>query len=446
MLLNFTFKNFASFRDVQQFSMEIPSKENSEQWKYPELSTVTALYGANASGKSSFLAALWFVSSFVRDGYVSGVGESEIPRRGFLLDHLSATDASEFSIEMYAEDGYRYIYEFAVTDTSVEYEELTAYYSRRPSLLYSRNLSVDGETNIKFGSSFSGPKKQLTALLRKNALFLSVTATAGVENTAAIFRELAEGFGYYDAAAYERELGQIKTMARKDPHVLAQMSQLIQYADFGIDEIQVRATGASSGNAGGQAVDPHLTFEGVPDEIMDYINTELKWSLNNELVFHHVSEEGGGWLSQSMESDGTLVGLAFLSVALRTLKNGRVMLVDEIERSLHPVLVKGLISLFTNIQTNPHQAQLIFTSHDVTLITSGCGGDGVLNRNQLWFTRKGKDGASSLCPVTAFSPRPDENLGKNYLNGVYEVLPVISLRQSFAELIKEDDAQVEEGE
>lgn len=446
MLLNFTFKNFASFRDVQQFSMEIPSKENSEQWKYPELSTVTALYGANASGKSSFLAALWFVSSFVRDGYVSGVGESEIPRRGFLLDHLSAADASEFSIEMYAEDGYRYIYEFAVTDTSVEYEELTAYYSRRPSLLYSRNLSVDGETNIKFGPSFSGPKKQLTALLRKNALFLSVTATAGVENTAAIFRELAEGFGYYDAAAYERELGQIKTMARKDPHVLAQMSQLIQYADFGIDEIQVRATGASSGNAGGQAADPHLTFEGVPDEIMDYINTELKWSLNNELVFHHVSEEGGGWLSQSMESDGTLAGLAFLSVALRTLKNGRVMLVDEIERSLHPVLVKGLISLFTNIQTNPHQAQLIFTSHDVTLITSGCGGDGALNRNQLWFTRKGKDGASSLCPVTAFSPRPDENLGKNYLNGVYEVLPVISLRQSFAELIKEDDAQVEEGE
>lgn len=446
MLLNFTFKNFASFRDVQQFSMEIPSKENSEQWKYPELSTVTALYGANASGKSSFLAALWFVSSFVRDGYVSGVGESEIPRRGFLLDHLSATDASEFSIEMYAEDGYRYIYEFAVTDTSVEYEELTAYYSRRPSLLYSRNLSVDGETNIKFGPSFSGPKKQLTALLRKNALFLSVTATAGVENTAAIFRELAEGFGYYDAAAYERELGQIKTMARKDPHVLAQMSQLIQYADFGIDEIQVRATGASSGNAGGQTADPHLTFEGVPDEIMDYINTELKWSLNNELVFHHVSEEGGGWLSQSMESDGTLAGLAFLSVALRTLKNGRVMLVDEIERSLHPVLVKGLISLFTNIQTNPHQAQLIFTSHDVTLITSGCGGDGALNRNQLWFTRKGKDGASSLCPVTAFSPRPDENLGKNYLNGVYEVLPVISLRQSFAELIKEDDAQVEEGE
>lgn len=446
MLLNFTFKNFASFRDVQQFSMEIPSKENSEQWKYPELSTVTALYGANASGKSSFLAALWFVSSFVRDGYVSGVGESEIPRRGFLLDHLSASDASEFSIEMYAEDGYRYIYEFAVTDTSVEYEELTAYYSRRPSLLYSRNLSVDGETNIKFGPSFSGPKKQLTALLRKNALFLSVTATAGVENTAAIFRELAEGFGYYDAAAYERELGQIKTMARKDPHVLAQMSQLIQYADFGIDEIQVRATGASSGNAGGQAADPHLTFEGVPDEIMDYINTELKWSLNNELVFHHVSEEGGGWLSQSMESDGTLAGLAFLSVALRTLKNGRVMLVDEIERSLHPVLVKGLISLFTNIQTNPHQAQLIFTSHDVTLITSGCGGDGALNRNQLWFTRKGKDGASSLCPVTAFSPRPDENLGKNYLNGVYEVLPVISLRQSFAELIKEDDAQVEEGE
>lgn len=446
MLLNFTFKNFASFRDVQQFSMEIPSKENSEQWKYPELSTVTALYGANASGKSSFLAALWFVSSFVRDGYVSGVGESEIPRRGFLLDHLSATDASEFSIEMYAEDGYRYIYEFAVTDTTVEYEELTAYYSRRPSLLYSRNLSVDGETNIKFGPSFSGPKKQLTALLRKNALFLSVTATAGVENTAAIFRELAEGFGYYDAAAYERELGQIKTMARKDPHVLAQMSQLIQYADFGIDEIQVRATGASSGNAGGQAVDPHLTFEGVPDEIMDYFNTELKWSLNNELVFHHVSEEGGGWLSQSMESDGTLAGLAFLSVALRTLKNGRVMLVDEIERSLHPVLVKGLISLFTNIQTNPHQAQLIFTSHDVTLITSGCGGDGVLNRNQLWFTRKGKDGASSLCPVTAFSPRLDENLGKNYLNGVYEVLPVISLRQSFTELIKEDDAQVEEGE
>lgn len=445
MLLNFTFKNYASFRDVQQFSMEIPSKENGEQWKYPELSTVTALYGANASGKSSFLAALWFVSSFVRDGYASGVGESVIPRRAFLLDQLSATDTSEFLIEMHAGDGHRYIYEFAVTDTTVEYEELTAYYSRRPSLLFSRYLTANGETGIKFGPSFSGPKKQLTALLRKNALFLSVTATAGVAITASVFRELAEGFGYYDAAAYRSELEQIKVMARKDPHVLAQMSQLIQYADFGIDEIQVRATGATSGSAGGQGVDPRLSFDGVPDEIMDYINTELKWSLNNELVFHHVSEDGGGWLSQAMESDGTLAGLAFLSVALRTLKNGRVMLVDEIERSLHPVLVKGLISLFTDIRTNPHQAQLIFTSHDVSLITSGCGGDGVLNRNQLWFTRKGKDGASSLCPVTAFSPRPDENLGKNYLNGVYEVLPVVGLRQSFAELMKEDGAQEEEG-
>ena len=100
MLLNFTFKNYASFRDIQQFSMEIPSKENGEQWGYPELSTVSALYGANASGKSSFLAALWFVSSFVRDGYASGVGESMIPRRAFLLDQLSATDTSEFLIEM----------------------------------------------------------------------------------------------------------------------------------------------------------------------------------------------------------------------------------------------------------------------------------------------------------------------------------------------------------
>ncbi len=446
MLLNFTFKNYASFRDVQQFSMEIPSKENGEQWNYPECSTVTALYGANASGKSSFLTALWFVSSFVRDGYASGVGESVIPRRAFLLDQLSATDTSEFLIEMYAKDGHRYIYEFAVTDTTVEYEELTVYYSRRPSLLYSRRLSEKGETEIKFGPSFRGPKSQLIALLRKNALFLSVTATAGVAITASVFRELAGGFGYYDAAAYGRELEQIKAMARGDSRILSQMSQLIQYADFGIDEIQVRATGASSGSAGGQGVDPRLSLDGVPDEIMDYLNTELKWRLNNELVFHHVSEEGGGWLPQTMESDGTLAGLAFLSVALRTLKNGRVMLVDEIERSLHPVLVKGLISLFTDIQTNPHQAQLIFTSHDVSLIMSGFGGDGVLNRNQLWFTRKGKDGASSLCPVTAFSPRSDENLGKNYLNGVYEVLPVVSLRQSFAELMKEDAVQEEEGE
>ena len=148
MILNFSFKNFQSFRDAQQFSFEPISGK-----KELGIVRVAAVYGANASGKSNFLNALYFVSYFVRTGYAAGDANSQIPIVPFLLDSESRSSDTEFSIDFIASN-LKYEFSFGVNKNEVTYENLTVYRSKQPSLLYDRS-SINGEQSIKFGSTLS---------------------------------------------------------------------------------------------------------------------------------------------------------------------------------------------------------------------------------------------------------------------------------------------------
>ena len=103
------------------------------------------------------------------------------------------------------------------------------------------------------------------------------------------------------------------------------------------------------------------------------------------------------------------------------------MLVDEIDSSLHPLLTATLVRLFQSSTANPNKAQLVFTTHDATLLGSVDGED-VLRRDEVWFTSKGDDGASELFPLAEFKPRRQgENRQKRYLNGSYGAVPELSM-------------------
>ncbi len=97
------------------------------------------------------------------------------------------------------------------------------------------------------------------------------------------------------------------------------------------------------------------------------------------------------------------------------------MLVDELDRSLHPILARGLIELFNSKQSNPKGAQLIFNTHDTNLLSGG-----LLRRDQIWFTEKDRKGASHLYPLTDFKPRKGENLENGYLQGRYGAIPFLN--------------------
>jgi len=154
-------------------------------------------------------------------------------------------------------------------------------------------------------------------------------------------------------------------------------------------------------------------------------------ALSRAIRFQHTEEaDEDGLLDLEEESHGTqqLFGLA--GPILDVLDDGRVLLVDEIDASLHPKMVEEVVSLFNDPATNPHGAQLLFNTHDVTLLNQD-----LLRRDQIWITEKFDDGASQLTPLLDFKPRKKtEALDKNYLEGRYGGLPLPRMKQK-AEMI-----------
>ena len=126
-----------------------------------------------------------------------------------------------------------------------------------------------------------------------------------------------------------------------------------------------------------------------------------------------------------------MVWFGLAGPVVHALASGSVLLVDEIEAGLHPALVRQLVRLFQDPETNPRGAQLIFNSHEASLLGDS-GGERVLGRDQVWFTEKSDDGASRLYPLSDLSPRIDEAIGRRYLAGRYGATPILA-DKDFAE-------------
>ena len=117
-----------------------------------------------------------------------------------------------------------------------------------------------------------------------------------------------------------------------------------------------------------------------------------------------------------------------------------IVFIDEIDTSLHPALVKELVALYADAETNPHGSQLIFTTHDVSLINQSGSAKRLLAPDQIWLVEKNKEGVSELFPVTNLGIRNMENIGKNYLNGVYGAIPRPDFHTAFAQIVNVVDA------
>ena len=125
-------------------------------------------------------------------------------------------------------------------------------------------------------------------------------------------------------------------------------------------------------------------------------------------------------LDYGEESKGTRILIDSAGAWLNVLNNGEVILYDELDTSLHPLMTRFLIRLFHSRTTNPNNAQLIFTTHDTSLLD----GD-LFRRDQVWFVEKDEKSASHVYPLSDFSPRKDEALERGYLKGRYGALPFI---------------------
>lgn len=146
--------------------------------------------------------------------------------------------------------------------------------------------------------------------------------------------------------------------------------------------------------------------------------------VNPRIKLLHQSSCAESWLDLQEESQGTQTLFRMAAPIFESLLKGRVLLVDELESSLHPLLGLEIVRLFNSPKSNPNNAQLIFTTHDTNLLGNTVG-DPPLRRDQIWFTEKDKEGATRVYPLTDYKPRKEENLERGYLQGRYGAIPFI---------------------
>jgi hypothetical protein len=253
--------------------------------------------------------------------------------------------------------------------------------------------------------------------LRPNALFLSTAAAAGQPELSELFSWFGRNFLLADAESrHSRHLYTADLIARGE-HQTNQVLSLLRAADLGV--VGVRR----------QEMDPamlervHRVFRAINEEMGspdDGPFTEV-----TGLTLSHHGANGSYDLASEEESLGTMVWLGMAGPVVAALERGSVFLADEIDASLHPSLVSQLVRMFQNPRTNPNRAQIIFNSHEVTLLGDSAS-DRQLGRDQVWFTEKTHDGASRLYPLSALDPRKDEAVGRRYLAGRYGGLPIVA--------------------
>jgi AAA15 family ATPase/GTPase len=159
-----------------------------------------------------------------------------------------------------------------------------------------------------------------------------------------------------------------------------------------------------------------------PDEDVEEVEFD-----DFELRLTHRAGEREVDLAGYQESFGTMVWFGMIGLVIDALKEGSVLLADELEASLHPALAAVLLDLFQSPRSNPRCAQLIFNSHEVTLM--GDSGERGLGRDQIWFTEKDEDGATRLYSLVELAPRRGEAIARRYLNGRYGGTPILSPRR-----------------
>lgn len=462
MLLDFTFSNFKCFVTDQQFTMCRPKADQDlqpEGWSIDGVSTVAGVFGGNASGKSSFLEALLSLSCIVSRSVRDAERNPGFSREYFLLDQEYENKPTDFFIDFIGIDNNRYQYQLSFNDVSVLYESLRVFKSRRSSVLYERELSSDDQTYLyKYGTGFTGARKTFEKMVRKDVTYLSVLHDMQHETTESAFQTLSNQIRGYQGWAFDNEIPTVIDLLDKGDKAGLALASIMTQTNLGLLSMELEnETSRFLKKMSTPGQPAHESLKALigefladtspdlnPDEMQEILSNALASSPESvkTLVFAHHGKNGDVLFEKELESRGTLSSLAFFSMALRVLSSRTVCVVDELDMSLHPRYVRELVRLFRCPDTNPNQSQMIFSSHDVTLMSNlGFDQAGVLDRDQIWFTEKDLNtGEAELFPLTELSVRRKENYMRNYLNGIYGALPDPQFHGAFANAIKASKA------
>lgn len=430
MLIEFKVKNYRSFRDEAILSMEATGlnslKSSIIEYNNTKLLPGVAIYGKNGGGKSNIIRAFWLAVQFIKNAQRTQHENATIPVHPFALNDYSYNEPTSFDFT-YVLDGIKYMYGFSATKEKI----ISEYLYHTPK---GQKATVFTRTGQDFVFTEDRAKRNLIKeTVAENQLFFSIACTmndTACSNAMRWFREYV---------LFSRNYSDIPKQLLEysnDSDMLSVISNYAKAADVGIENMQFEFNNKEISE---EDKLPKNIPEGIRTALTTFMHALAETSNNSEVKlkmgevtatsFHKGRTQEGSLelfpLELSEESDGTRKLMAIAPAMESVLKKGGVLLVDELERELHPLLVNYIVSKFQSKNTNPNGAQIIFTTHNTELMNAE-----IIRKDQIYFVDKGKDdGASELYSISEFSTRTSENIRKGYLVGKYGATPDVSIEE-----------------
>lgn len=420
MLLQFNFKNFKSFRD--DTTLDLTATKITEYNNHTislgneKVLPIAAVFGANASGKSNVLEAFRYMTTYVASSLNYGGEESKKNSRSafltptpFLFDSESKTAESSFEVYFISseENGAKsYNYGFTVSNEGIN-EEWLNYRSKTSRGDYKRIFYRNG-AELDLCGIAAKSQENLRIALEKETLIVSLGAKLKI----AKLKLIRDWFLNNDFADFGR------------PAENFFLSEKLPRGFVKSKEVQQRVADYFS------AFDPSII--GFEVETLEIDDEKKSSKVRIDAVHKMIDSESTAKIPLKLESAGTLKMFALYPLLQEVLETGGVLFVDELNARLHQLLVRTFIITFLNPKTNPHHAQLVFTSHDSWQLNSN-----ILRRDEVWFTEKAENGISTLYSLADFVDedgakiRKDENYEKSYLLGKYGAIPSMQLFDMF---------------
>ena len=418
MLLQFSVSNYRSIKDTITFSM-LSSLKNENTFKIKKYNLVNSavIYGANASGKSNLLRAMAFMGRIVLNKTKVIQSTDTLPHDPFRLNSSTKDASSTFEIVFFI-DEIKYRYGFEMDNTTVYAEWLYADEKGKEAKLFYRDIEDEEYVNpqkFKEGYIFFDNSKSKIRV-SSNQLFIWKCDQDGGEISKSILKwfsrfNLIDGLDHGGYISYT-----MKKM--EDLTFKNEMISLVKTADIGIENITMEEEDVSLDMIEKMGLPIALKEELLKDGGLKSVSINTyhkKFDENNNEIGNEIFE------LDDEESLGTRKFFKMSAPILNTLQDGKILIIDELDASLHPMLTKHLVKLFSNKDINTKNAQLLFATHDTNLLKPQ-----IFKRDQIWFTEKDKYGSTTLYSILEIKGvRANDDFEKQYIEGKYGAVPYL---------------------
>ncbi|MDK2898868.1 MAG: hypothetical protein PWQ10_55 [Patescibacteria group bacterium] len=435
MIIDFTIKNYRSFKEASSLSLIAEALKDEgvaiSQTEFGDnVLPVVGIFGQNAGGKSNIIKALAYMQgSMLNSNYINAPINKHPLLQPFLLSQETQKKPIHFEISMWdAEFLTQYNYGFEVGKVGVvsEWLELVdrPLKNRRSRLIFERKAN-----KFEFDTTVKGDLQPLQKRVLNTALAVNVFANLA-DPISHRFLELisVQNIKVVDGTDTNQLMGYALDRCYNDIKLKAQVINFIKNADIDINEVDVDRSAFNASDLPA----------GIPDELKALITNSRQPKYNYRITTKHsMYDEAGNKLDTNydfnfgeQESLGTQKILALATILIDALNNGEVVAFDELGSSLHPFLTKKIVELFQNPKSNKKGAQLIFTSHETFLLNKNSLNNKFdLRRDQIWFADKGANEASTLRSLSEYKTKKEYELSKRYLEGRFGAVPVLKFNE-----------------